>query len=111
MVGALSDLKIVELGEMVSAPYCTKLFADLGADVVKIEPPARRRSLANPRSLPQRRSKSGEERPLPLSQHQQARRHPRCCRPGRLRDLREVDRGRRRPGAQPCAARDGSHRT
>src|SRR5260370_19784486 len=39
MVGALSDLKIVELGEMVSAPYCTKLFADLGADVVKIEPP------------------------------------------------------------------------
>jgi len=37
MAGALSDLKIVELGEMVSAPYCTKLFADLGADVVKIE--------------------------------------------------------------------------
>src|ERR1700733_1859484 len=39
MAGALSDLKIVELGEMVSAPYCTKLFADLGADVVKIERP------------------------------------------------------------------------
>ncbi|HWJ40161.1 MAG TPA: CoA transferase [Candidatus Limnocylindrales bacterium] len=39
MVAALSDLKIVELGQMVSAAYCTKLFADLGADVVKIEPP------------------------------------------------------------------------
>src|ERR1700722_3543943 len=39
MVGALSDLKIVELGEMISAPYCTKLFADLGADIIKIEQP------------------------------------------------------------------------
>ncbi len=39
MAGALSDLKIVELGEMVSAPYCSKLFADLGAEIVKIERP------------------------------------------------------------------------
>ncbi|HEY6421181.1 MAG TPA: CoA transferase [Candidatus Binataceae bacterium] len=39
MAGALSDLKIIELGEMVSAPYCTKMFADMGADVVKIERP------------------------------------------------------------------------
>ncbi len=39
MAGALSNLKIVELGELVSAPYCSKLFADLGADVVKIEHP------------------------------------------------------------------------
>jgi crotonobetainyl-CoA:carnitine CoA-transferase CaiB-like acyl-CoA transferase len=39
MAAALSNLKIVELGELVSAPYCSKLFADLGADVVKIERP------------------------------------------------------------------------
>ena len=39
MPAALSDLKIIELGEMVSAPYCGKLFADMGADVVKIERP------------------------------------------------------------------------
>jgi crotonobetainyl-CoA:carnitine CoA-transferase CaiB-like acyl-CoA transferase len=39
MAGALSSLKIVEVGEMVSAPYATKLMADMGAEVVKVEPP------------------------------------------------------------------------
>jgi crotonobetainyl-CoA:carnitine CoA-transferase CaiB-like acyl-CoA transferase len=38
--GALSGITVVEIGEQVSAPYCAKLFADYGADVVKIEPPA-----------------------------------------------------------------------
>jgi benzylsuccinate CoA-transferase BbsF subunit len=32
-------VKVVELGELVSAPYCARLFADFGADVVKVEPP------------------------------------------------------------------------
>ena len=39
MPGALSSLKIIELGEMVSAPYAGKLMADMGAEVVKIERP------------------------------------------------------------------------
>jgi CoA:oxalate CoA-transferase len=39
MAGALSDLKIIEVSEMVSAPYCGKLLADLGADVIKVERP------------------------------------------------------------------------
>lgn len=38
-MGALSDLKVVEWGEFVSAPYCGKLLADLGAEVVKVEKP------------------------------------------------------------------------
>lgn len=37
--GALEGLKVVELGQMVSAPYCAKLFSDYGADVIKVEPP------------------------------------------------------------------------
>lgn len=41
MAGALDGIKIIELGEMVSAPYSARLFADYGADVVKIEPPGR----------------------------------------------------------------------
>ncbi len=36
---ALSDLTVLEFGNLVSAPYCTKLMADLGADVIKIEAP------------------------------------------------------------------------
>src|ERR1700687_1479792 len=39
MAGALSGLKVIELGEMVSAPYSAKLMADMGAEVVKIERP------------------------------------------------------------------------
>src|ERR1700677_845035 len=41
MAGALSSLKIVEIGEMASAPYASKLMADMGAEVIKIERPGR----------------------------------------------------------------------
>ena len=36
---ALADLRVVELGNFISAAYAAKLMADLGAEVVKIEPP------------------------------------------------------------------------
>ncbi|HXR24280.1 MAG TPA: CoA transferase, partial [Candidatus Binataceae bacterium] len=39
MAGALSSLKIVEIGEMASAPYASKLMADMGAEVIKVERP------------------------------------------------------------------------
>ena len=39
MSGPFANLKIVEVGEMASAPYASKLLADLGADVVKVERP------------------------------------------------------------------------
>jgi benzylsuccinate CoA-transferase BbsF subunit len=35
--GALAGIRVVELGSGVSAPYCARLFADYGADVVKVE--------------------------------------------------------------------------
>ena len=44
---ALAGVRVLECGEMVAAAYATKLLADLGAEVIKVEPPggdaARRR--------------------------------------------------------------------
>lgn len=37
--GALAGLRVVELGTEIAAPYCTKLLADLGAEVCKVEAP------------------------------------------------------------------------
>ncbi|MBW2622263.1 MAG: CoA transferase [Deltaproteobacteria bacterium] len=39
--GALTGLKVLEFGNLVSAAYCGKLMADLGAEVIKIEEPGR----------------------------------------------------------------------
>ena len=35
----LDGLRILECGELVTAPYCGKLAADLGAEVIKVESP------------------------------------------------------------------------
>jgi CoA:oxalate CoA-transferase len=37
--GPLSGVKLVEYCSFVSGPYCTKLYADLGAEVIKVEKP------------------------------------------------------------------------
>jgi len=37
--GALEGVRVVEWSNLVSGPYCGKLLAELGAEVIKVEPP------------------------------------------------------------------------
>lgn len=38
-MGALDDIRVVEMGQLLAGPFCGQLLGDMGADVIKIEPP------------------------------------------------------------------------
>ena len=39
MTGALDGIRVIEVGTLISGPFCGRLLGDMGAEVIKIEPP------------------------------------------------------------------------
>jgi crotonobetainyl-CoA:carnitine CoA-transferase CaiB-like acyl-CoA transferase len=37
--GALDGVKVVEMGQLIAGPFCGQLLGDMGAEIVKLEPP------------------------------------------------------------------------
>ena len=37
--GPLTDLRVIEMGQLLAGPFCGQLLADFGAEVIKVEPP------------------------------------------------------------------------
>ena len=38
--GPLKDIRVIEMGQLIAGPFCGQLLGDMGAEVIKIEPPA-----------------------------------------------------------------------
>ena len=39
--GALAGLRVVEMGQLLAGPFCGQLLGDMGADIIKVEPPGK----------------------------------------------------------------------
>jgi crotonobetainyl-CoA:carnitine CoA-transferase CaiB-like acyl-CoA transferase len=53
--GPLAGLRIIDITEVVMGPSATQMLADLGADVIKVEPPGRHAARHWPRRARGRR--------------------------------------------------------
>src|SRR5215472_4881470 len=63
---ALSDVTVLDLGQVIAMPFCTMLLADMGARVIKVESRERGRERV---SLGVKRTRGGIEERVPAAQY------------------------------------------
>ena len=68
MEQALSDVTVLDLGQVIAMPFCTMLLADLGARVIKVESRERGRERV---SLGIKRVRDGVEERVPAAQYRE----------------------------------------
>jgi crotonobetainyl-CoA:carnitine CoA-transferase CaiB-like acyl-CoA transferase len=68
MEQALSDVTVLDLGQVIAMPFCTMLLADMGARVIKVESRERGRERV---SLGVKRTRNGVEERVPAAQYRE----------------------------------------